>query len=721
MPTPDPLFSQPDLSACDREPIHIPGSIQPHGVLLVVNRHSLAIEQFAGASRLLLGVQHEHLGQCMLSELFDAPTLHWLAQRLRAPEGVPAQLSGLKPRQGTLRLNLALHLQERLGLIELEAAEPLPNDTDRLAQVRTMLLQLPAAPTLDAVCTLAAAQIRLATGFDRVMVYQFLHDGSGKVVAEHKAPRLTPFLGLHYPASDIPQQARALYLRNWLRLIPDVNYTPAPLCASVPSAGAPPLNMGQCVLRSVSPLHLEYLRNMGVAATLTLSIVIGNELWGMVACHHATPRHLSAEMRAVCEVIAQIFSMQVQSRTAIETAQRRIGPAHLQEMLARNLLPDGNVASALTGPDAPLLKLIEAGGAAVFLDGKFSLAGQTPPAEFLGELVHWLQAQAQPVFSAHALGAQFAPARAHAEAASGVLAVSLSATRADCVLWFRPEMVRTVTWAGDPRKPVEVGPHGDRLTPRKSFAAWQTSVYQQSTPWDAVDLAAAQAFRLWLLETVLRQMELSRQTRDAAFKQQRMLMAELDHRVKNTLANIQAMVQHTRVGAASLDSFAQGLERRIGAMAHAHRLLAGSRWKGATVRGLVDEEIAPFRVEDNITLRGEDVLLSPAAALTFNLVVHELVSNATKYGALSTVAGRVEIDWHRQADGALAFNWKEHDGPPVPTPTRRGFGSVVIVRSLRHELQGTSSLRFEPDGVACCLTIPGAHLVPAPVQGVPHG
>lgn len=713
-------FGHTDLSFCDREAIHIPGSIQPHGVLLVVNRHSLAVGQFAGACRLLLGVEPDRLAQCTLSDLFDVPTLPLLVQHLSAPGILPVMLPNLKARRGTRALNATVHMQGDLGLIELEPADSSAAGTDPFMQISALLQDLPAASSLDACCEIMTTQVRAATGFDRVMVYQFLHDGSGKVIAESKVARLAPFLGLHYPASDIPQQARALYLRNWLRLIPDIDYIPAPLQTSAPAGSLEPLDMSQCMLRSVSPLHLEYLRNMGVRATLTLSIVMGNQLWGLIACHHDSPHHLPAPTRSGCELMGQIFSMQLQARIAIDTAQRSLAPAHIQEMLARNVLPDGDVAGALVGDKAPLLDLIAAGGAVVFLDGKFSLTGETPPIELLSDLVQWLHVRKQPVFSTYALGASFAPAAAYVSVASGLLAVSLSPVKPDYVLWFRSEVVRTVTWAGDPSKPVEPGPNGDRLTPRKSFAAWEASVREQSAPWDAADLATAHAFRLWLLETVLRQMELARLAREAAFSQQSLLMAELDHRVKNTLANIQAMVQHTRAGAPTLDSFAHGLERRIGAMAHAHRLLGNSRWQGATVRGLLDEELAPFQGVKNVFLRGEDVLLSPAAALSFNLVMHELISNATKYGALSTQEGCIHIDWSRQSDGALEFCWKERGGPPVTQPTRRGFGSVIILRSLRHELQGSSSLNFEPDGVACVVTIPAVHLVPAVEKEMPH-
>ena len=708
-------FGQADLTTCDREPIHVPGSIQPHGLMLVVHRESLALQQFAGASR-LLGVEPEAIAHCALSQLFKAPTLKLIRQSLRHPVAEPIVLHNVNSRHGTVTLDITVHAQGALGIIEVEAAGRGTVTVDALSPVRTLLLELPSTASIAACCQATATQVRLVTGFDRVMVYHFQHDGSGKVIAEDKAARLPPFLGLHYPDSDIPRQARALYLRNWLRLVPDVGYTAAPLQAGALAGSQEPLDMGQCILRSVSPIHLEYLRNMGVGATLTLSIVVGGQLWGLIACHHDTARHLQAELRSACELITQIFSMQLQARIAMDMAQRLMAPAHLQEALARSMLADGDVASALVCGDASLLKLIEAGRAAVYLDGKFSIQGQAPPTVFLAELVQWLHVQDRHVIDTHALGADFAPARAFADIASGLLAVSLSRVKPDYVLWFRPEVVRTVTWAGHPGKLVTPGPNGDRLTPRKSFAAWEASVHQQSSPWDEVDLAAAHAFRLWLLESVLQQMELARAAREAAFDQQSLLMAELDHRVKNTLANIQAVVRHTKAGASTLEDFAQGLERRIGAMAHAHRLLANSRWQGASVRSLVEEELAPFRAGKNACLTGESVLLTPAAALAFNLVLHELVCNAVKYGALSTLDGCTHIDWQRQDNGSLTFCWKERGGPPVTPPTHKGFGSVVIARSLRHELQGTSSLRFEPDGVACVITIPAAHVLSPPVE-----
>ncbi|GEO37957.1 signal transduction histidine kinase [Skermanella aerolata] len=717
-------FGKVDLTSCDREPIHIPGSIQAHGALLVVGGEDLVIRQFAGDTCLLLDVEPARLRSLTLADLFDDQVLDRIAGRPLAPvPGLPAVLLGMMPRSGALPLDVTLHTQGSFSIIELEPAQrgavPVGNP---LSQVRAMLAALQSSDGFEACCTAAAIQMRSALGFDRVMVYQFLHDGSGRVVAESKADRLDGFLDLHYPASDIPRQARELYRRNWLRLIPDVDRPPVPLEPLNPDAadgpgGQPdgqPLDMSCCALRAVSPIHLEYLRNMGVSASMSVSIVMRDKLWGLIACHNHSPRHVSADLRASCELFGQIFSLHLEARIEADAARQRHGAGRVIEALAVRLAAASDIPRALVTGEVTLLDLIPAGGVAVLMDGETATLGETPPADFMSGLAAWLTEQDQPLFDTRHLGADYPPAIPFAATASGVLAISLSRQPADYVIWFRPEAVRSVTWAGDPHKLVEEGPSGGSLKPRKSFEAWREEVRCQSTVWTAIEMEAAQSFRVWLLESVLRQVDLARKEREATLAHQDLLMAELDHRVKNALASIQALVQQTRVGAGSIDDFATGLERRIRAMSHAHDLMSETRWKGASVRALVEEEMAPFRSERNCNLRisGDDVMLSPKAALPFTLVMHELTTNAAKYGALSTPAGAIDIRWGLK-DGALVLNWMERGGPAVAPPTRRGFGSAVIERSLRHEVKGTCSLTFGREGVDCVFMIPADCVIPA--------
>ena len=710
-------FGEVDLISCEREPIHIPGSIQPHGLMLVVDLQEMVVLQFAGNTLFLLGILPHQVTQLPLHKLFRKQSLALIVDRLRVPAGTtaPSIFPGLSTRTSSLTLDASVHVQGDFGIIELEPARGADKaETTPLSQVKSMLAVLQATDTFEDYCQAAATQVRLNSGYDRVMIYQFLHDGSGKVIAEDKADGLEGYLGKHYPASDIPPQAREIYRRNWLRIIPDINYTPVPLTPLMINHNGRPLDMTYCALRSVSPIHLEYLRNMGVTATMAVSIVLGEKLWGLIVCHHYTPHYVAADLRMGYELFAQIFSLQLEARIAADTARRRMAVRHVKEVLAARLITASNIGENLLAGDLTLLDLISAGGVAVWLDGKLSTLGQTPPAEFIVELVNWLNGLNEAVISTFQLGALYPPAIPFAAIASGLLAISLPHRATDYVIWFRPEIVSDVIWAGDPHKPVEVGPHGDRLTPRKSFEVWQETVREQSVPWDEVEIEAVHALRVWLLENVLLQVDLARQQREATLAYQSMLMAELDHRVKNILANIQALVRQTKSGAQSVEAFALSLERRIRAMAHAHGLMAETHWKGASLRALVEEELAPYVAEntDNIRISGDDVMLSPNAALPFILVVHELVTNAAKYGALSTPDGCVEIGWHCEgAGGALVMNWQERNGPPVKAPKHRGFGSVVIERSLRHEIKGTCKLTFNIDGVGCIISIPAKELI----------
>jgi light-regulated signal transduction histidine kinase (bacteriophytochrome) len=705
-------FGKDDPTSCDREPIHSPGAIQPHGVMLVIDRRDFAVKHFAGDTEFLLGVESGRLAQLTLTDLFDEQVLLPILERLRVPARrvAPGIVLGLNPRTGSLPLDATIHANGDLAIVEFEAARR--SDLmggDALSQVKNMLAALQMAGDFGTFCQAAAAEVRAAAGFDRVMVYRFLHDGSGKVVAEDKADGIEAFLGLHYPASDIPRQARALYKRNWLRLIPNAGYTPAPLEPGLRAGAA--LDMGDCVLRSVAPVHLEYLRNMGVTASMSISIVIADELWGLIACHNYTQRYVAADLRIACELFGQIFSLQLESKIEAEGALRRTAARRFQQGMAARLAQSKDVVADLVQGSPNLLDLVAADGVAVWMDGALQTAGAVPPPDFIKGLAGWIKGVDQPVLSTFELGALYPAAAQHAETASGVLALSISRQGGDYVLWFRGEAVRHVVWAGDPAKPGAIR-HGSKLTPRKSFEAWREEKRGQSQPWDMVEIEAAQAFRVWLLETVFHQLELANKERAATAAHQAMLMAELDHRVKNALANIQALVQQTKIGAESVASFALALEARIRALGHAHNLMAETHWQGARLRGLIEGELAPYRSSGNLTISGEDLTLTAQAASPVTMVIHELTTNAAKYGALSVSDGQLTVAWRRDAlGGSLVLTWTERNGPPVSPKSRLGFGSVVIKRSLAHDLKGSAALSFEPDGVVCVLILPAHCLV----------
>jgi light-regulated signal transduction histidine kinase (bacteriophytochrome) len=537
-------FGEADLTTCDREPIHIPGSIQPHGILLVVDRQTLTIEQVAGHAGQLLGVIDRPLTGLPLSAVLDAEAENFVASQLAAAtENVaPAMRLTVRSRSGTKLLDLTLHALGRTAIVELEPVRPEPtgdsgSTTDPIARLKHLLSAVQMTASVEECCAAAAIALRRATGFDRAMVYRFLPDDSGEVVAEDAREGLESFLGLHYPASDIPQQARELYRRNWIRTIPDINYAPAPLMPQLNPRTGTTVDMSHCALRSVSPIHVEYLRNMGVCASLSASIVCREKLWGMLVLHHYSPHHVAADLRVACETFAQIFSLHVDAKAQAETTVQRLDAQHSREQLVAALAGAQDIAAVIAAWN--LMPYVGATGAVVHLEGKARSVGVTPPPDDVSALIAWLNGMNRALYATDQLAAVYPGAEKFASIASGLLAVGLSREPRDYVLWFRPEIGRTVRWAGNPSAQVKVARHGARLTPRGSFAEWLEVTRLRSAAWSSVELEAAEALRVVLLENVLKRIDMAR--RENELHATRAMAEELERRVAQRTAQIHAL------------------------------------------------------------------------------------------------------------------------------------------------------------------------------------
>jgi light-regulated signal transduction histidine kinase (bacteriophytochrome) len=582
---------------------------------------------------------------------------------------------------------------------------------------------------------LASEGVRDLTGYDRVLVYRFMQDGSGWVIAESKRDGLASFLDLHYPASDIPRQARALYIENGLRLIAQVNYEPARLEPTDDPRTGKPLDMSQAILRDVSPIHRQYLRNMGIDASMSISIICGGELWGLVACHHYAPRRLPRHLRAICELFGSMFSYQVEAMEKREQFSERLASRTVLQRLMLNLAGAEDYAQGLTEQSPNLLDYIHGGkhsadgvrqgGVAVIIKGKVALLGKTPDKGQIGRLVAWLDTEmrgGEDVFASDRLGEIWEEAKSFADVASGLLAISVSPDPSDFIIWFRPELVSTTAWAGEPRKVPEKGLADDEtLTPRKSFEIWKETVRGRAMPWSQPDFDAARDLRTSLLDVVLRRITEVARERQIATNRDRLMMAELDHRVKNTLANIAALVVQTSVSAESLSTFVEDLAARIQSMAKAHSLLSQNRWEGVSINSLLREELDPYLNDPvSFTLLGPDVILTSKSALALSLAIHELATNAAKFGSLSVPGGRVAIGWTLSLTGSLELAWTETGGPLVVEPARCGFGSTLIERALALETNGEAALRFLPTGVVCSVKMPPASMANSqPVSALP--
>ncbi|AWJ86116.1 ATPase (plasmid) [Azospirillum sp. TSH58] len=506
-----------DLDACSREPIHRPGSIQPHGMLLAFSGSApgaTLIQASANAAPALALPLEQALGQPLeqaLHPLIATAAGSFLAAGPVPSRPVPVAVTDL-PGAGRHQL-LAHAIRDAAGndvvILELERLDGLETGLiDHVyPRMREALERLDALNAPADLLSCAAQEVRALTGFDRVLIYRFDADWHGTVVAEDGNGRLPSYMDLRFPASDIPTQARELYRLNRQRLIPDAGYAPVPLVAMpLLPAGAPLLDLSFSVLRSVSPVHVQYMRNMETASSMSVSILLHGSLWGLVSCHHREPKAVSYAVRAACDLIAQILSVRIAAVEDRRDAEHRIALQGIQaRLLAAMAQTDPFIAGLTEHPD-DLLRFANASGAAVVFERRCTLVGDTPTEEQVRDLVDWLAAQGEPEqFETDSLPALYPPAAAFEGKAAGLLAIAVSKLHASYVLWFRPEVVRTVRWGGDPRKPLDR--EGQALSPRASFETWKETVRHRALPWTAAERDTAAALRHAVIGIVLRKAE----------------------------------------------------------------------------------------------------------------------------------------------------------------------------------------------------------------------
>ncbi|MGB2200752.1 MAG: HWE histidine kinase domain-containing protein [Pseudooceanicola atlanticus] len=715
-PTPERAFDadQVDLSNCEREPIHILGTIQTYGYLLALSPDWIVAHASDNIAD-LLGQTAQEINGVPVADLLPEVSI----RKMRA------KMQGLLHEDATVRIidfdlfgdgrrfDAAIHQSGRSFVLEVEQKADLSPDRDDLGAVQALVHRISTRGSMQEMLDQAAQGIRMISGFDRVMVYKFAADDSGEVVAEAKERSLESYRGLRFPASDIPKQARALYTRNLLRLIADVN---APVSAVTPAVNpeGEPLDLSLAATRAVSPIHLEYLRNMGVQASMSVSILRRGKLWGLLACHNRTPHYIDFEKRTAIELFGQLFAYELaQWESEAETVELQRAQGLHDRVISR--MADGEGLLEFFSDFADdVSQSIAHDGIAIFSGGAYKAYGSAPTKEeFLGLARFLNTAPLSRVYSTNEISCVYPMGESFSDRACGMLALPISRTPRDYIVLFRKEVTQQVTWAGNPDKPVEAGgPNGQRLTPRKSFEAWQQTVTGCSAPWSDAEVRMADALRVTLLEVVLKITDKANADNKRAHDQQELLIAELNHRVRNILNLIRGLVSQSRVDDDSVETYIASLDGRIQSLARAHDQLTRQDWSAVSLRELVEVEIRAFLADnpDRVEISGTTPLLSPAAYSGMALVFHELVTNSVKYGALSTDSGRVSVQLMRANDGALRILWSERGGPPVRAPKRRGFGSAIIERTVPHELQGTARVDYNIAGLVAEFSIPERHV-----------
>ncbi len=507
------------IDACEAEPIRTPGCIQPHGVLFALRASDLTVLQVSENSGTLLGKEpHELLGESIATLL--GPTFSSQLRELLVGGTVernPVYAFTLSPgesRANSRALDACVHTIEGIALLELE---PTSRDTgpppDYYALVKRVPARLQATGGVAALCAAAAREVREVTGLDRVMIYRFHRDGSGEVFAEARRDDMPSWLGLRYPAEDIPRSVREIFRKLTIRPLPDARSGVVEMVPLLNPDTSAPLEMTHCALRGASVMYTEYLANMGVAATLTMPLMREGELWGLIACHHSVPHPMPHDIRAGAEFVAHLVSLELRVAEVREQAEyaKRINAVHADVM--SRAAEEGGLA-VMVDPAPRLLDGIRCGGAAVFHRERWWRVGATPKDSELEELGDWLREKfarddtAELLYATDNLGAENPAARVYAAVASGLMAVPVSRNFQNLIVWFRPEQPKTVAWAGNPHEtPVVSGPNGPRLTPRASFERWVEEVRGTSSPWLAVEREAALSLRVMVLELVVSRAE----------------------------------------------------------------------------------------------------------------------------------------------------------------------------------------------------------------------
>jgi light-regulated signal transduction histidine kinase (bacteriophytochrome) len=499
----------PDVSECEREPIHIIGSVQPHGALLVLSEPTLEVVQASANAASILRFARDQLIGRLAKDLFSESSLAQIKRALSSHHGNdfwPVVACSITTREVPVGLQGLLHRHNGVCVLELEPEAN--SDVEELTALRQWVSvdfpELFQIATLPDLLQRAAAEFQKMCGFDRVLIYQFDRDWHGAVVAEQRRDFMPSYVNHHFPASDIPPQARDLYTKNLVRLLVDVDAAPSPITPAVNPSTGKPLDLTYSVLRSMSPIHIEYLKNMGVASSMSISLIVRDKLWGLIACHHRTARVVDFATRATCELVAKALSGLVAKMDEHDVTREQLKLGLAQDKILFMLARAENVAESLRNQLPDLISVTNANGVALVGDDVLELYGTTPNKDVVQEVFAWLQDTAKgPVFCSDRLSLDYPQWRQSASQASGLIAIDISSANSLWMLWFRPQQLEEILWAGNPHKPVEIESNHATLHPRKSFELWTEKVGGCSQPWQAIELEAAESMRKHIRDRML--------------------------------------------------------------------------------------------------------------------------------------------------------------------------------------------------------------------------
>ncbi|MDP4001869.1 histidine kinase dimerization/phosphoacceptor domain -containing protein [Methylobacterium sp. NEAU K] len=718
-----------DASLCEREPIHIPGSIQPNAVMIAADAGTLLVLAYSANVTELVDPLEPPLAGRPLADVLPKDFVD--AIRTRLANGTLDDGRSVRRRLDLTgrgaSYDAVAHAHAGRVIVELELEPDSADDfpTARQIDVELGVGRLRVAETLADAARIAALEIRALTGFEAVLVYRFDADWNGEAVAEDKVPNWSrSLLGLRFPASDIPAQARALYTKAKSRFVIDRDSIPVGLVSS-PGAGNGPIDLTFAQHRTLSPIHLEYQRNLGVNGSMSISIMVENRLWGLMIGHHRRPHYVTPETRSAATVLTDAFAMRVQEIESRRLWAERQGHLDVEGRLVRGLTRSDDFVAALTGGSVTLLDLFDATGAGIVAGERVTLIGQAPPPDMVARIAGWLRERlpaGESSYSSSSFAAEYLEAAAYREIASGLLAAFADESRETLLLWFRPEVPSTVTWGGDPRKPVLAGSGPVAVLPRRSFERWIEERTGFASPWAEWQIQLAGSLAEAVEGVVLRQRrkidELTSllAEKERLLEQKDLLTREIDHRVKNSLQIVSAFLQMQRRQIADGDArqaFAD-TSARVMSVARVHdSLYQAERFDevdlGQTIESLCNDLAGLAGEGHAVDLSAQPGLMVPyRKAVALSLIATELVTNAFKYAANPAGGGRVEVSVTASGPGEVQLRVCD-DGSGLPDDwadaKARGKGSGLGMKLIRAMLDQINARLDVANNPGACFTI----------------
>ncbi|PAX08142.1 histidine kinase dimerization/phosphoacceptor domain -containing protein [Sphingomonas lenta] len=716
-----------DASVCEREPIHIPGSVQPHAAMLAVDPDTLSICACSDNLADMAGVAPaDVLGRGLDAVLPDAVVV-----RLRHAVEVGGLTVPTRPWRETVRLGpeercfaLTAHLNDGRLVVELEMLPDRPEDfgAATAAQAGDAVNRIRSAPTLADAAAACADEIRAMTGFERVLVYRFDADWNGEALGESKVEDYPSLLGLRFPASDIPAQARALYTKAPARFVVDRDAVPAAVLAE-PAAANQTVDLTYAYSRALSPIHLEYQRNLGVNGSMSISVVAEGVLWGLIIGHHRRPHYVTPETRALAGLVTDAFALRVHELASNQAWREQQAALTVQNALLRRLAGADDVVAALTEGAPTMADLLNATGAAVWSEGRVATAGATPPEHAVGELAAWLAANMpaeRRAFATADLSEHWAGAAAHADTAAGLLAAWVDPERRHLLLWFRPEVAGTVAWGGDPNAKVLADTATRTVLPRRSFERWVEERRGEAEPWAAWQVDAAAGFAAAVEGVVLRQgrkiAELSAKQAalSLALEQKEVLAREIDHRVRNSLQIVASvmLLQARKVDDDAARAAFEDTYARVMSVARVHDSLQHAETAemvdiGQTLRQLCDDlGQGIVGAGGRLEVDAAGGLMVPSrTAVALSLIATELVTNALKYAYAPGEDGPIHVRVLPRDEGGLCMQvCDEGRGLPedwADRPRSTGGLGMRVIRAMLQQIGGELKVDTDRRPGAC--------------------